>query len=260
METERRMYPSDPRFEDYQQLQSTIEFYNFIKLHPNINPEIGNINELLKQAEEAQKKFFEHNSEYEKEEVVLGKDGGVFERGCSLVIGGEVTVEVADQILLGIAEREDRPDIDHLNIYLNSNGGDLGACVMVAEAMQQCKKPINTIAIGAVYSGATLILAAGDVGSRWAWPTARIGLHEISIDTSECEVKRKNINEVRRDILDAEEANNFWLQQLSRYTGQTVGKLHKDLEGTDKYFKPADAIKYGILDHILLPPKVRGKV
>lgn len=192
-----------------------------------------------------------------QEEISWGREGGIYGIGFSLFINETITTEMADKLMMEMALKENDPDLDHINFYINSHGGDMGSSVMIAEAMQQCAKPIHTIAIGRVYSGATLILAAGDKGNRWAWPTAIIGLHEVSIRSTEGE-ERKNIQQLREDIITAETFNTYWLGQVSRYTGQPILKLRKDLKGIDKNFNPEEAKIYGIIDHILYPQKIRN--
>jgi len=146
-------------------------------------------------------------------------------------------------------ERED-PDKD-IHLYINSPGGLIYPGLAIYDTLQLVKAPISTICVGSTASLATLLLAAGTPGKRYALPNSTIHMHpagggvrgyapDIEIQARELLRMQKKIHEV-----------------MSKHTGQTVEKIAQDFD-RDYYMDAQGALEYGIIDEILTGSREEG--
>jgi ATP-dependent Clp protease protease subunit len=116
----------------------------------------------------------------------------------------------------------------------------------IYDTMQQVRAPISTVAVGVTASFGTVLLAAGSPGKRYALPHATIHLHQplggAQGQATDIEIQAKEILRLR------EELNNI----LVRHTGRTVEDIEEDTE-RDFYMSGEEAMKYGLVDHVLNP-------
>jgi len=75
-------------------------------------------------------------------------------------------------------ESED-PEKD-ISLYVNSPGGVVTAGLAIYDTMQYLRAPVSTICIGQAASMASVLLAAGAKGKRYALPHSRIMIHQGS--------------------------------------------------------------------------------
>ncbi|MBI3437791.1 MAG: ATP-dependent Clp protease proteolytic subunit [Proteobacteria bacterium] len=63
-------------------------------------------------------------------------------------------------------------------MYINSPGGIVTSGLAIYDTMQYIRSPVSTVCIGQAASMGSLLLAAGEKGSRIALPNARIMVHQ----------------------------------------------------------------------------------
>ena len=111
-------------------------------------------------------------------------------------------------------ESED-PDKD-IHLYINSPGGSVSAGMAIYDTMQYIKPDVSTICMGMAASMASVLLAAGAPGKRFALPYSRVMIHQplggAQGQATEIEIHAREILRIR------EEMN----QVLAKHTGQTV--------------------------------------
>lgn len=167
-------------------------------------------------------------------------------------LGTPITDQVSNLMVaqLLFLDRED-PD-RQINMYINSPGGQIYAGLAIYDTMQQVRAPISTVAVGVTASFGTVLLAAGTPGKRYALPHATIHLHQplggAQGQATDIEIQAKEILRLR------EELNNI----LVRHTGRTMEDIERDTE-RDFYMSGQEAMKYGIVDHVLDPFEDREK-
>jgi ATP-dependent Clp protease protease subunit len=142
-------------------------------------------------------------------------------------------------------EAED-PDRD-ISLYINSPGGVVTAGLAIYDTMQYLRAPVSTICIGMAASMASVLLAAGAKGKRYALPNSRIMVHQGSGGF------RGNTPDVLIQVKELEKLNQINHEILARHTGQPVDKVIKDTE-RDYFMSPADAKAYGIIDEVYTTP------
>lgn len=170
-----------------------------------------------------------------------------------IFIGTDISDQVANVVvaqLLFLKMEDPKKDI---NLYINSGGGMITACLAILDTMHFLGCDINTYCIGQAVSMASLLLAAGTKGKRYALPHSRIMLHQPYggvMGTSE------DIALQAKEILELKKITS---QLMSTFTGQPVSKILEDSE-RDFYMDPDAALKYGIVDHIAKPAQIHTPV
>lgn len=189
----------------------------------------------------------------ERGEIYLPPEGKFFELGKSMFLFGEIDGNTVEKTLLWLAKKENDDSIKEINFYIDSIGGDVWGCIVLAQAMRVCSKPINTIGIGRVYSGAALILAAGDAGRRSLWQNAEVMIHDIQIKMSRFEGPPDELEKLKKEV---DKINERWISEIARLTGQPIERVRKDAR-KERYFTPEEAVSYGFADKIIASPKRR---
>ncbi|MEO8625967.1 MAG: ATP-dependent Clp protease proteolytic subunit, partial [Candidatus Limnocylindrales bacterium] len=129
-------------------------------------------------------------------------------------------------------EAED-PDRD-ISLYINSPGGVVTAGLAIYDTMQYLRAPVSTICIGMAASMASVLLAAGAKGKRYALPNSRIMIHQGSGGF------RGNTPDVFIQVKELERLNQINHEILAKHTGQPIEKIIRDTE-RDYFMAPSDA-------------------
>jgi len=140
-------------------------------------------------------------------------------------------------------EKEDA-DRD-IEIYINSPGGVVTAGLAMYDAMQTVKPDVATFCIGQAASIAAVLLSGGAKGKRFALPSARIMIHQVSGGfqgtAPDFEVQAREALRANEQIIDI----------LHRHTGQGIDRIKRDMQ-RDYFMSAADARDYGLVDHVLV--------
>ena len=166
-----------------------------------------------------------------------------------IFMGYPIDDQIANVIIAQLLylERED-PDKD-INIYINSPGGVISAGLAIYDTMQLLRCDLATICVGECASMATVLLAAGTKGKRYALPHSTIHIHQArggaTGQAADIEIHAKEVlrrNQVVKDI-------------LALHTGRPIEDITRD---TDRdFFMDAERAKdYGIVDEILTGGKL----
>lgn len=160
-----------------------------------------------------------------------------------IFLGDGIEDHMANLIIaqLLFLEAED-PERD-ISLYINSPGGVVTSGLAVYDTMQYLRAPVSTICIGMAASMASVLLAAGAKGKRYALPNSRIMIHQGSGGF------RGSTPDVLIQVRELEDLNQRLHQILARHTGQTVKKVAKDTE-RDNFMSPAEAKTFGIIDEV----------
>jgi ATP-dependent Clp protease protease subunit len=169
-------------------------------------------------------------------------------------LGSAVDDDVANIIVAQFLflESED-PDKD-IQLYINSPGGVVSAGLAIFDTMQYVRCPVSTICIGQAASMGALLLGAGQKGSRYALPNARIMIHQplggARGQATDIEIQAREIRHTK-DLIT---------RILVDSTNQTRDKIAADIE-RDFYMSANQAKEYGLIDQVFEPksrPKAKG--
>jgi len=132
-----------------------------------------------------------------------------------------------------------------ISMYISSPGGHVTAGLAIYDTMQQIKPDVSTYCMGMCASMASVLLAAGAKGKRYALPNSEIMIHQGSAGfqgaTPDIEVQSRWIlRSVRR-----------LNQILAHHCGQTYETINHDTQ-RDFFMTAKEAKEYGIVDEVLV--------
>lgn len=159
-------------------------------------------------------------------------------------VTGEIDDTMANLVIaqLLFLESED-PDKD-IHLYINSPGGSVSAGLAIYDTMQYIKPDVSTICMGMAASMASVLLAAGAPGKRFALPYSRVMIHQplggVQGQASEIEITAREILRLR------DEMNGI----LASHTGHTKEKIAQDTD-RDNYMSSQQAKEYGLIDEVV---------
>ena len=161
-----------------------------------------------------------------------------------IFIGQQIDDEIANVVVAQLLHLEsDDPDKD-LSVYVNSPGGSLHSGLAIYDAMQYVKPDVQTICFGIAMSAGSLILTGGAEGKRLALPNSRLLIHQ---PTSGFQGQSSDIEIHAKEILDLRSRTE---EIYARHTGQSVERLHDDME-RDRFMDPEEAVEYGLIDRVI---------
>jgi ATP-dependent Clp protease protease subunit len=131
-----------------------------------------------------------------------------------------------------------------ISMYINSPGGNVTSGMAIYDTMHFIRPPVSTLCIGQAASMASLLLAAGEKGQRFALPNARIMLHQPS---GGFQGQATDIMLHAQEILNLKKRLN---EMYVKHTGQSLKKIEDALERD--YFLTAEAAKdFGLVDKVI---------
>ena len=160
-----------------------------------------------------------------------------------IFLGDAIEDHIANLIIAQLLFLESEDPEKDISLYINSPGGVVTAGLAIYDTMQYLRAPVSTICIGMAASQATVLLAAGAPGKRYALPNARIMIHQGSGGF------RGNTPDVLIQVKELEALVEKNHELLSRHTGQPLEKVRHDTE-RDYFMSPDQAKEYGIIDQI----------
>jgi ATP-dependent Clp protease protease subunit len=155
-------------------------------------------------------------------------------------INDQVANVVISQLLY--LDRED-PDKD-ISLYISSPGGVVTSGLAIYDTMQLIRPDVSTICLGMAASMATILLASGTKGKRYAMPNATIHMHQAmggsQGQAADLVIQAKEIMRLDGIIRGL----------MVKHTGQTEERLKHDMD-RDFFMNTQQAIEYGLIDQML---------
>lgn len=164
-------------------------------------------------------------------------------------LGFPIDDQIANLVIAQLLylDRED-PDKD-IQMYIHSPGGVISAGLAVYDTMQLLRCNVSTICVGECASMATVLLAAGTKGKRYALPHSTVHIHQArggaTGQAADIEIHAREV--IRR--------NQLIKEILANHTGQSLERISHDTD-RDFFMDAASAREYGIIDEVLMGPKV----
>ena len=131
-----------------------------------------------------------------------------------------------------------------IHLYINSPGGIVTGGMVIYDTINFLQCDVVTYCIGMAASMATVILAAGTKGKRFALPNSRVMIHQPSGgaggQASDIAIAAKEIIRWRKVLNET----------IAKHTGKTADQIEKDSD-RDYYMTAQEAKAYGIVDHVV---------
>ena len=132
-----------------------------------------------------------------------------------------------------------------VHLYINCPGGSVTAGMAIYDTMQFLHCDIVTYCVGQAASMATVLLAAGTRGKRYALPHSRVMIHQpsggVTGQASDISIAAKEILRWRSTI------NTI----LSEHSCKSVEQIEKDSD-RDFFLSAEEAKEYGLVDHVIV--------
>ena len=162
-----------------------------------------------------------------------------------IMLSGPIEDNMANSIVAQLLFLDAQDSTKDIYLYINSPGGVVTSGMAIYDTMNFIKSDVQTIAIGMAASMASVLLAGGTKGKRFALPNSTILIHQPS---GGAQGQQTEIEIAAEEILKTRKKMN---QILADATGQTVEQIKKDTE-RDHYMSAQEAKDYGLIDDILV--------
>ena len=159
-------------------------------------------------------------------------------------VTGPIEDQVASLITAQLLFLEAENPKKEISMYINSPGGVVTSGMAIYDTMQFIRPAVATLCIGQAASMASLLLAAGEKGMRYALPNARILVHQPS---GGFEGQASDIERHAEDIIKMKRRLN---EVYMRHTGQPYERIEKTLD-RDYFMTAEDAREFGIVDEVI---------
>jgi len=160
--------------------------------------------------------------------------------------------DVNDESARGLVTRLLTLDVEdpgkEITLYINSPGGTIHEGMAIYDAMRAIRSPVSTVCVGMAASMGAVLLACGARGRRFAWPHARVMIHQPLI--------MGTITGTATDLDIRARETLRYREELNRILAEKTGKSPEQIaEDTDRdYFMSAEeAMEYGLIDRIIPP-------
>jgi ATP-dependent Clp protease, protease subunit len=165
-----------------------------------------------------------------------------------IFVGSAIDDAVANTVVAQLLFlQSDDPEKD-ISLYINSPGGSVSAGLSIYDTMQLVRPDVSTFCTGMAASAASVLLAGGAPGKRYALPHARVIIHQpwspgIQGQASDIEIQAREILRQRALLVDL----------YVRHCGRPVEQVERDIE-RDNIMSPEQARDWGLIDGILDQP------
>ncbi|HOF78906.1 MAG TPA: ATP-dependent Clp protease proteolytic subunit [Candidatus Dojkabacteria bacterium] len=161
-----------------------------------------------------------------------------------IFVTGPIETEMANTVVAQLLFLEKENPKEDIQMFINSQGGQITAGMAILDTMNYIKCDISTIVVGLAASMGTVLLANGTKGKRFALPNSKIHIHQpiggVEGQASDIAIEAEEILKTKRLLYEF----------LSERTGKSVKQIEKDAD-RDKYFTAKEAKEYGLIDKII---------
>lgn len=159
-------------------------------------------------------------------------------------IGTPIDDDVANIVIAQLLFLQMDDPKKEISLYINSPGGVVTGGMAIFDTINFLSCDVVTYCIGQAASMATVLLAAGTKGKRFALPNSRVMIHQptggAGGQTSDISIQAREILRWRRTLSEV----------LARLSGKQAEQVDKDSD-RDYYMSAQEAKDYGLVDHVI---------
>lgn len=159
-------------------------------------------------------------------------------------VSGVIETDMANTVIAQLLFLEKENPKEDIQLFINSQGGEIDAGMAILDTMNYIKPDISTICVGIAASMASVLLAGGEKGKRFALPNSKVMIHQplwgAEGQASDLIIRAEEIGKVRDQLY----------KLLSKFTDKPLKQIEKDAD-RDKYFNATEAKEYGLVDKII---------
>ncbi len=161
-----------------------------------------------------------------------------------IFIGTPINDFVANAVIAQMLFLQMEDPKKDISLYINSPGGSVTDGMAIYDTMNFLQCDVVTYCVGQAASMATLLLAAGTKGKRYALPNSRVMMHQ---PTGGATGQTSDISIAAKEILRWREQMN---KLIALHTNKTPEEIAADTD-RDFYLTAQDALEYGIVDKVI---------
>ena len=174
-----------------------------------------------------------------------------------IFLWSDVNDESAKAVVTRLISLDIEDPKEEIVLYINSPGGSVTEGMAIYDAMLAIEAPVSTVCMGVAMSMGSFLLAAGEPGRRFAWPHARIMIHQplimgtVTGTATDLDIRAKETIRLRGEL------NELY----AKHTGRDVEKIANDTD-RDFFMSAQEAKEYGLLDDVIMTtaPAPNGQV
>ncbi len=167
-----------------------------------------------------------------------------------IFLGVPIDDTVANIIQAQLLFLESTDSTRDIQIYLNTPGGHVHAGLGIYDTMQYISADVATICTGMAASMGAVLLTAGAKGKRSALRHSRVMIHQpmggAQGQASDIEITAREIIKIKAELYSI----------ISQHSGKPVKQVEKDAD-RDYWMTSEEAVKYGMIDEILIRDKAK---
>ena len=134
---------------------------------------------------------------------------------------------------------------DDIIFFINSPGGVISSGLAIYDAMNAIESDVVTVCCGQAASMGAVLLTAGAKGKRYAWPSARIMIHQPLIQ-GQMEGPASDIKIQAEEML---RIRSITTSIIAKTSGKTIEEVDRDTE-RDNFMSADEAKAYGLIDEV----------
>lgn len=134
---------------------------------------------------------------------------------------------------------------DDIIFFINSPGGVISSGLAIYDCMNAIQSDVMTVCCGQAASMGAVLLTAGAKGKRYAWPSARIMIHQPLIQ-GQMEGPASDIKIQAEEML---RIRSITTGIIAKTTGKSIEEVDRDTE-RDNFMSAEEAKAYGLVDEV----------
>lgn len=161
-----------------------------------------------------------------------------------IFLNGQIDENTANTFLrqmLYLSEDKEK----EIDIYLNSQGGEIQSGLLICDLIMECMTPVNIYCTGLAASMGAVILACGQKGRRFILPHSKTMIHEPLLSGS-LHQSASSIQNMTKSLMQTKELVNSILAQQ---TGKTMDEINRATT-YDHYLDAEETVRFGLCDQI----------
>ena len=160
-------------------------------------------------------------------------------------VTGPIDDAMANVVIAQLLFLESEDPNKDIHLYINSPGGSVSAGLAIYDTMQYIKPDVSTICMGMAASMASVLLAAGTPGKRYALPYSRVMIHQpmggAQGQASDIEITAREIQKLKKELYTI----------IADHSHTDFDKVWADSD-RDYWMTAQEAKEYGMIDEVLI--------
>ena len=173
-----------------------------------------------------------------------------------IMINGAIHTQMANIIVAQLLFLESEDSNQDIQIFINSEGGEVTAGLAIYDTMQFIKPDVRTIVIGQACSMGSFLAQAGAPGKRYVLPESRTMIHRVSSGTpgtrGSVHVQELQFEDAVRAMGESKRLNERLTQLYVKHN--TAGKTYENMFETmkfDTFLSAEEAVEWGLADKVI---------